>query len=204
MGLKIKKRPAWIFARFSRGSSFDISAGAPLALIATVAESERLDDFRLFALGARADFAPLVTCRTDGVARLVAHCHWFDLATLKTLLVRGWVFAIAVVTDGLASLLANSHPFDLTALKTLLVRGKVFVMAVLTGCFASLIAHSYRFDLATLKTLLVCGRVSVTSYLIAVVTGCFASLVALSHRFNLATLKTFLVSARVFAIDGLA
>ena len=46
----------------------------------------------------------MITHTTDGFARLVAHCHRFDLATLETFLMRGRVFAIAVRTDGFAGL----------------------------------------------------------------------------------------------------
>lgn len=94
-------------------------ADTPLALVATVADSESLDDFRLFALGALADFAPLITHRADGFAGLVAHCHPFDLATLGTFLVRGRVFVIAFRTDGFAgftiSMDSSALPANITS-----------------------------------------------------------------------------------------
>jgi hypothetical protein len=76
-------------------------AGTPLTLVATVAESEGLDDFRLFALGALANLAPLVTSIANRFAGLVARLHRFDPSTLRAGLVSG---RIAVASHLVASI----------------------------------------------------------------------------------------------------
>lgn len=135
-----------------------------------------MEDFCIFALGTPADLAPLIACVANRFVGLVAHFHPSDLFAFRALLVRGRVFATAVLTDGLIGLVASQHQFDPATLEALLVRGRVFVTAVEANRFADLVAYYHWFDLATLKAFLVRGRVSTTSHMITVAANRFARL----------------------------
>ena len=63
-----RKRLAWIFLGYSRRSGSHV--GAPLPLVASVAESKRLDNFRFLTFGALANLASPVAHVTDGFAGL--------------------------------------------------------------------------------------------------------------------------------------
>ena len=108
-----EKEPARVFERHSRGSSCE--TGAPLPLVASVAESERLNNFPFLAPGAFANLVSPVAVLTDGLAGFTASLHKPDLSTLRTPLVRRRVFGTAVVTDGLAGLTTSMDSFALPA-----------------------------------------------------------------------------------------
>ena len=76
------------------------NTSASLVLVASVTETKSLDDLHLFASGAQTDSAALITRRTNR-SGLSAHCYRLKLPTLRTTLMSGWIFTIAVMTNRL-------------------------------------------------------------------------------------------------------
>ena len=65
-------------------------------LVASTATFEGYNDFRLLALGTFANFAPLIAAVTDRSFLLVPGRNWSDLSTYRALFVSGKVFSVAV------------------------------------------------------------------------------------------------------------
>ena len=79
-----------------------------LTLIATSAEAERLNNFRLLTLGTLTNFTSLITILANRFARLVARLHRLDPSTFRAFLMSGSISiahpSVAALADWLTRL----------------------------------------------------------------------------------------------------
>jgi hypothetical protein len=115
--------------------------GAPMTLVATVAESGCLDRLCFSAISTLSNIASVVTSATDRLTGLVALRYPFDPSTPRALLVSGRILIasplIAARTDRLTGLVTRLHWFDPSTPRALLVSGRILIASPLIAINAN-------------------------------------------------------------------